>query len=100
MTGVQTCALPILRADALARLGIARPLGDGPTFPAADPRNRIDHLLTDPWPLGADGVPLGAGAAAPAPVPALRATAWGTRSLVVSDHAATWVDLELTQPHG
>lgn len=98
-----------LRADALARLGIARPLGDGPTFPAADPRNRIDHLLTDPWPLGADGVPLGAGAdgvplgagaAAPAPVRALRATAWGTRSLVVSDHAATWVDLELTQPHG
>nr|WP_250649273.1 MULTISPECIES: endonuclease/exonuclease/phosphatase family protein [unclassified Actinomyces] len=85
-----------LRADALARLGTARALGDGATFPAAGPRHRIDHLLTDPWPTGADGLPLGPGTA-PAP---LRATAWGARSLVVSDHAATWVDLEPVSARG
>lgn len=81
-----------LRADALTRLGTARALGAGATFPAAGPHHRIDHLLTDPWPVGADGLPLAPGAC-PQPAP-LHAAAWGVRSLVVSDHAATWVDLE------
>ena len=89
-----------LRAEALSRLGVARALGEGPTFPAAGPRHRIDHLLTDPWPLGADGVPLGADDLMRAAAVPLRATSWGTRSLVVSDHAATWADLEPVTPYG
>ncbi|QPL05156.1 MULTISPECIES: endonuclease/exonuclease/phosphatase family protein [Actinomyces] len=87
-----------LRADALTRLGTARALGAGATFPAVGPHHRIDHLLTDPWPLGPDGLPLAPGAC-PQPTP-LHATAWGVRSLVVSDHAATWVDLEPVSADG
>ncbi|WP_159717106.1 MULTISPECIES: endonuclease/exonuclease/phosphatase family protein [Actinomyces] len=80
----------------VAATGVARPLGDGPTFPAWAPRERIDHLLTDPWPMGADGMPaLGARASSEAPgAPLLRAVAWGTRAFVVSDHVGAWADLE------
>lgn len=107
-----------MRSGALADLGIARELGEGPTYPAGRPRHRIDHVLTDPWPTGPDGLPAGArdsaaagggtgDAAAPgtgcAPAPGgrhaqaqplLRATGHGTRTFLVSDHAGTWVDLE------
>ncbi|ALC99998.1 endonuclease [Actinomyces sp. oral taxon 414] len=84
-----------LHAELLAPLGIARTLGQGATYPSGAPVRRIDHVLTDPWPTGADGLPVsaqevgsGAGGAL------LRAVGSGVRSLVVSDHAATWVDLE------
>lgn len=87
----------------VASTGVARPLGEGPTFPAWRPRERIDHLLTDPWPTGADGLPGAPGAsgavgspgsADAAGAPLLRAAAWGTRAFVVSDHVGAWADLE------
>ena len=92
-----------LHAELLAPLGIARSLGQGATYPSGAPVRRIDHVLTDPWPTGADGLPVsaqevGSGAAGRAGSRAggalLRAVGSGVRSLVVSDHAATWVDLE------
>lgn len=92
-----------LHAELLAPLGIARSLGQGATYPSGAPVRRIDHVLTDPWPTGADGLPVsaqevGSGADGRAGSGAggalLRAVGSGVRSLVVSDHAATWVDLE------
>lgn len=89
-----------LRAEHLAALGVARPVGEGPTYPASGPAHRIDHVLTDPWPTDANGLPLATAQAAGAPAwagperPLLRAVGGGARSLVVSDHACTWVDLE------
>lgn len=92
-----------LHAELLASLGIARTLGQGATYPSGAPVRRIDHVLTDPWPTGADGLPVsaqevGSGAGGRAGSRAggalLRAVGSGVRSLVVSDHAATWVDLE------
>ena len=92
-----------LHAELLASLGIARSLGQGATYPSGAPARRIDHVLTDPWPTGADGLPVsaqevGSGAGGRAGSRAggalLRAVGSGVRSLVVSDHAATWVDLE------
>ena len=92
-----------LHAELLAPLGIARSLGQGATYPSGAPVRRIDHVLTDPWPTGADGLPVsaqevGSGAGGRAGSGAggalLRAVGSGVRSLVVSDHAATWVDLE------
>ena len=92
-----------LHAELLAPLGIARSLGQGATYPSGAPVRRIDHVLTDPWPTGADGLPVsaqevGSGAGGRAGSRAggalLRAVGSGIRSLVVSDHAATWVDLE------
>ena len=92
-----------LHAELLAPLGIARDLGEGATYPSGAPARRIDHVLTDPWPTGADGLPVsaqevGSGAGGRAGSRAgealLRAVGSGVRSLVVSDHAATWVDLE------
>lgn len=97
-----------LRSSRLRELGLAREVGEGPTYPSGRLSHRIDHLLTDPWPVGADGSPLtashlggaggaqsGAGEAGAVGVrPVLRAVAWSVRELVVSDHAATWVDLE------
>ena len=92
-----------LHAELLAPLGIARDLGEGATYPSGAPARRIDHVLTDPWPTGADGLPVsaqevGSGAGGRAGSGAggalLRAVGSGVRSLVVSDHAATWVDLE------
>lgn len=92
-----------LHAELLAPLGIARSLGQGATYPSGAPVRRIDHVLTDPWPTGADGLPVsaqevGSGAGGRAGSRAggalLRAVGSGVRSLVVSDHAATWVDLE------
>ena len=92
-----------LHAELLAPLGIARTLGQGATYPSGAPVRRIDHVLTDPWPTGADGLPVsaqevGSGAGGRAGSGAggalLRAVGSGVRSLVVSDHAATWVDLE------
>ena len=92
-----------LHAELLAPLGIARDLGEGATYPSGAPARRIDHILTDPWPTGADGLPVsaqevGSGAGGRAGSRAgealLRAVGSGVRSLVVSDHAATWVDLE------
>ena len=44
-----------LHAELLAPLGIARGLGEGATYPSGAPARRIDHILTDPWPTGADG---------------------------------------------
>lgn len=90
-----------LRSEHVARLGIARAVGAGATYPSGRPRHRIDHLLTDPWPVDPDGLPLRVGDAGCGPATAeagaglLRAVGHGTRSLVVSDHAATWADLEL-----
>ena len=89
-----------LPAARVASLGVARMLGDGPTFPAARPTRRIDHFLTDPWPTDARGLPLPAPAPddparRPAPGgPLLRAVAVGSRGFVVSDHSGTWIDLE------
>lgn len=94
-----------LPAERIAVLGMARMLGDGPTFPVARPSKRIDHFLTDPWPTDVDGVPLGIGVAADPErtftvldgrgrAPLLHAVDSGTRSFIVSDHAGTWVDLE------
>ncbi|CAM2973228.1 endonuclease/exonuclease/phosphatase family protein [Actinomyces slackii] len=82
-----------LRPEQLTPLGVGRLVGDGPTFPAASPNRRIDHFMTDPWPVDASGQPLEA-ALASARGPLLRAAAWGTRTFVISDHAGTWVDLE------
>lgn len=103
-----------LRPEEVRSLGVGRLLGEGPTYPADGPRHRIDHVLTDPWPLDAHGRPLvpgprdvggvgwsgvvpGAGgppAGAPSPGVRLVARDWGSTTLLVSDHAATWVDLE------
>lgn len=82
-----------LRSEQLAPLGIGRPLGAGPTFPASKPAHRIDHFLTDPWPTDSSGQPLASALAGDAG-PLLQAVDWGTRTFVVSDHAGTWVDLE------
>ena len=84
-----------LHAELLAPLGIARGLGEGATYPSGAPVRRIDHVLTDPWPTGADGLPVSAQeAVSRTGGTLLRAVGSGARSLVVSDHAATWVDLE------
>lgn len=84
-----------LHAELLAPLGIARDLGEGATYPSGSPARRIDHVLTDPWPTGADGMPVSAQeAVGRTGGTLLRAVGSGVRSLVVSDHAATWVDLE------
>lgn len=84
-----------LHAELLAPLGIARDLGEGATYPSGAPARRIDHILTDPWPTGADGLPVSAQeAVGRTGGTLLRAVGSGVRSLVVSDHAATWVDLE------
>ncbi len=84
-----------LHAELLAPLGIARDLGEGATYPSGAPARRIDHILTDPWPTGADGMPVSAQeAVGRTGGTLLRAVGSGARSLVVSDHAATWVDLE------
>ena len=84
-----------LHAELLAPLGIARGLGEGATYPSGAPARRIDHVLTDPWPTGADGLPVSAQEAVNRTGGTLlHAVGSGTRSLVVSDHAATWVDLE------
>lgn len=84
-----------LHAELLAPLGIARDLGEGATYPSGAPARRIDHVLTDPWPTGADGLPVSAQeAVGRTGGTLLRAVGSGVRSLVVSDHAATWVDLE------
>lgn len=84
-----------LHAELLAPLGIARGLGEGATYPSGAPARRIDHILTDPWPTGADGLPVSAQeAVGRTGGTLLRAVGSGARSLVVSDHAATWVDLE------
>lgn len=84
-----------LHAELLAPLGIARGLGEGATYPSGAPARRIDHILTDPWPTGTDGLPVSAQeAVGRTGGTLLRAVGSGARSLVVSDHAATWVDLE------
>ena len=84
-----------MHAELLAPLGIARDLGEGATYPSGAPARRIDHILTDPWPTGADGLPVSAQeAVGRTGGTLLRAVGSGVRSLVVSDHAATWVDLE------
>ena len=84
-----------LHAELLAPLSIARDLGEGATYPSGAPARRIDHILTDPWPTGADGLPVSAQeAVGRTGGTLLRAVGSGVRSLVVSDHAATWVDLE------
>ena len=84
-----------LHAELLAPLGIARDLGEGATYPSGSPARRIDHILTDPWPTGTDGMPVSAQeAVGRTGGTLLRAVGSGVRSLVVSDHAATWVDLE------
>ena len=84
-----------LHAELLAPLGIARDLGEGATYPSGAPARRIDHILTDPWPTGADGMPVSAQeAVGRTGGTLLRAVGSGARSLVVSDHAATWVDLQ------
>lgn len=84
-----------LHAELLAPLGVARGLGEGATYPSGAPARRIDHVLTDPWPTGADGLPVSAQeAVSRTGGTLLRAVGSGVRSLVVSDHAATWVDLE------
>ena len=84
-----------LHAELLSPLGIARDLGEGATYPSGAPARRIDHILTDPWPTGADGLPVSAQeAVGRTGGTLLRAVGSGVRSLVVSDHAATWVDLE------
>ena len=92
-----------LGAEQVAALGLGRTVGEGATFPAAGPTRRIDHVLTDLWPTGPDGLPLtdeaavaAAGAAGDGETgsPLLRAVDWGTASFVISDHVGTWVDLE------
>ncbi|PHP53088.1 endonuclease/exonuclease/phosphatase family protein [Actinomyces ruminis] len=87
-----------LPTEQVAALGVARMLGDGPTFPAARPTRRIDHFLTDPRPAAAAATPPpaaeSAGGIGPAPGESLRAVGGGTRTFVVSDHAGTWIDLE------
>ena len=92
-----------LSAEQVAALGLGRALGEGLTFPAAAPKRRIDHVLTDMWPTGPDGLPLsdeaavaaaGAEVSAAAGGPLLRAVDWGTVSFIISDHVGTWVDLE------
>ncbi|MGP1484160.1 endonuclease/exonuclease/phosphatase family protein [Actinomyces naeslundii] len=92
-----------LGAEQVEALGLGRTVGEGHTFPAADPTRRIDHVLTDLWPTGPDGLPLtdeavvaaaGAAGDGEAGSPLLRAVDWGTASFIISDHVGTWVDLE------
>ena len=92
-----------LSAEQVDVLGLGRTVGEGLTFPAADPKRRIDHVLTDLWPTGPDGLPLadeaavaaaGTAGADGAGSPLLRAVDWGTASFIISDHVGTWVDLE------
>lgn len=89
-----------LGAEQVEALGLGRTVGEGHTFPAADPTQRIDHVLTDLWPTGPDGLPLTDEAAVAAAgdgeagSPLLRAVDWGTASFIISDHVGTWVDLE------
>ena len=83
-----------LSAEQVDVLGLGRTVGEGLTFPAADPKRRIDHVLTDLWPTGPDGLPLTDEAAAAGGGPLLRAVEWGTSSFIISDHVGTWVDLE------
>ena len=89
-----------LGAEQVDALGLGRTVGEGHTFPAADPTRRIDHVLTDLWPTGPDGLPLTDEAAVAAAgdgeagSPLLRAVDWGTASFIISDHVGTWVDLE------
>ncbi|MDO4244352.1 MAG: endonuclease/exonuclease/phosphatase family protein [Actinomyces sp.] len=88
-----------MRPHQVAGLGLARQVGEGGTFPAARPDHRIDHVLTDPWPVGPDGRPLAAEALVEerpsgSAVPVLGVVGSGTRTFIVSDHAGTWVDLE------
>ena len=83
-----------LSAEQVDVLGLGRTVGEGLTFPAADPKRRIDHVLTDLWPTGPDGLPLTDEAAAAGGSPLLRAVEWGTTSFIISDHVGTWVDLE------
>ena len=83
-----------LSAEQVDVLGLGRTVGEGLTFPAADPKRRIDHVLTDLWPTGPDGLPLTDEAAAAGESPLLRAVDWGTTSFIISDHVGTWVDLE------
>ena len=70
--------------------GWGGPWGRGVTFPASDPKRRIDHVLTDLWPTGPDGLPLTDEAAAAGESPLLRAVDWGTASFIISDHVGTW----------
>ncbi|WP_172119407.1 endonuclease/exonuclease/phosphatase family protein [Actinomyces faecalis] len=86
-----------MRGDRLSETGLARQVGEGRTFPSGALSHRIDHFLTDPWPVGPDGTPLGLADLAESQAPVLRAVGWGVRETVVSDHAATWVDLEETR---
>ena len=83
-----------LGAEQLAALGVGRTMGEGATFPAGGPTRRIDHVLTDLWPTGPDGLPLADEVAAAGGGPLLRAVDWGTTSFIISDHVGTWVDLE------
>ena len=83
-----------LSAEQVDVLGLGRTVGEGLTFPASDPKRRIDHVLTDLWPTGPDGLPLTDEAAAAGGSPLLRAVDWGTASFIISDHVGTWVDLE------
>ena len=83
-----------LSAEQVDVLGLGRTVGEGLTFPAAGPKRRIDHVLTDLWPTGPDGLPLSDEAAAAGGSPLLRAAEWGTSSFIISDHVGTWVDLE------
>ena len=83
-----------LSAEQVEVLGLGRTVGEGFTFPAAGPKRRIDHVLTDLWPTGPNGLPLTDEAAAAGGSPLLRAVEWGTTSFIISDHVGTWVDLE------
>ena len=83
-----------LSAEHVDVLGLGRTVGEGLTFPASGPKRRIDHVLTDLWPTGPDGLPLTDEAAAAGESPLLRAVDWGTASFIISDHVGTWVDLE------
>jgi len=83
-----------LSAEQVDVLGLGRTVGEGLTFPASGPKRRIDHVLTDLWPTGPDGLPLTDEAAAAGESPLLRAVDWGTASFIISDHVGTWVDLE------
>ena len=76
-----------LNSSELQRLAVGRELGEGNTYPALAPQQRIDHLLSAPLPTDATGA-VAAGSV-------LRADDWGTRTFLVSDHAGTWGDLSL-----
>ena len=79
------------------------PWGRGTPSPLPTLIGAIDHVLTDLWPTGPDGLPLadeaavaaaGTAGADGAGSPLLRAVDWGTASFIISDHVGTWVDLE------